>query len=89
MNARRAIPWLAALMVAALVGAQVLAQEVSTGTLEGKVKDEKGTPVPGATITVTGPQGTRAVRSGTDGSYRVPFLPVGKYEIKVEMPVGV
>ncbi|PYT06375.1 MAG: hypothetical protein DMF49_11285, partial [Acidobacteria bacterium] len=86
MNARRAIPWLAALMVAALVGAQVLAQEVSTGTLEGKVKDEKGTPVPGATITVTGPQGTRAVRSGTDGSYRVPFLPVGKYEIKVEMP---
>lgn len=63
------------------------AQEV-TGTLYGKVIDESGLPVPGATITITSPQLIKGaeVRVTTErGTYRVPSLPPGTYTVKAEM----
>ena len=80
------IPWLLVILIAAFACGTVLAQESSTGSLEGKVTDDKGTAVPGATVSATGGQGTMATRSGPDGSFRIPFLKVGTYDIKVEMP---
>ena len=47
--------------------------------------DPQGLAVPGATVTVTGPQGARtAVTDGT-GRFTVPFLSPGTYAIKAEL----
>ncbi len=59
-----------------------------TGSIAGTVKDASGAVLPGATITVTGPslrrENATAVSAG-DGTYRVPLLPPGVYDIKVEL----
>jgi len=56
------------------------------GGLAGIVTDTSGSPVPGATITVTNKQGgaTRTVVSGGDGSYRIDLEP-GRYSVTVEL----
>ncbi|MEW6758285.1 MAG: TonB-dependent receptor, partial [Acidobacteriota bacterium] len=59
------------------------------GGMQGKVTDEAGQPVIGATIQVTGPnlQGFMGTASDTNGQYVIPFLPVGKeFQVKVEAP---
>ena len=54
----------AALMSMAGVNA-ALAQSVSSGTIEGTVKDESNAVLPGVTVTVTSPAAAgRAARSG-------------------------
>ena len=47
--------------VAAAAGAQD-----TTGTISGRLVDAQGLPVPGATVSVTGVQGTRTVVSDAD-----------------------
>jgi hypothetical protein len=58
----------------------------STATLQGTVKDEKGSVVPGAKVTVrnlaTGIE--RTSQSDSDGNYQIASLPVGSYSIGVE-----
>ena len=57
----------------------------TTGTISGRVVDSQGLPVPGATITATGPQGTKqAVTDGT-GNFTVPFLTPGTYALRIEL----
>jgi hypothetical protein len=60
--------------------------DVSTGTLKGTVTDPDGAVVPGASVTVTNSvRGfTKVIKSGADGTYHVPFLQPGTYEIRVE-----
>jgi hypothetical protein len=55
------------------------APAAETGDLSGTVSAE-GAPVPGATVTVSGPM-TRTVTTGEDGRYAVPRLLAGTYEI--------
>ena len=59
-----------------------------TAALSGVVRDASGAVVPNATITLkhieTGL--TRTVKTNGDGSYKVPSLPVGPYELTVEKP---
>src|SRR5215467_1687111 len=57
-----------------------------TGTIEGTVSDKTGAVVEAAEITVTNleTKATRAVSSGGTGSYSMPNLPVGRYEIVVK-----
>src|SRR5881409_2998500 len=86
MHFRRILLGLLAIAAVAALALPALAQETTTGTLEGKVTDDKGQAVPGATISVTGPQGLVAGRTGVDGKFSVPFLKSGKYEVKVEAP---
>ncbi|HEV2304731.1 MAG TPA: carboxypeptidase-like regulatory domain-containing protein [Candidatus Acidoferrales bacterium] len=61
------------------------AQTASTGALNGRVTDPSGGVVPGATVTVinqaTGAQ--RSATTGSDGTYLIPLLPPGGYQIKV------
>src|ERR1700693_3700927 len=62
--------------------------QLPTGTILGKVVDESSGVVPGATVTATN-TGTALARntvSGSDGGYRIPALPVGSYEVRVELP---
>ena len=61
--------------------------QVTTGSILGTVHDETGAVVPGATITVTDTgKGTMTThKTGSDGSYNVPFLIPGTYNVSVEM----
>ncbi len=78
----RFLPVVLLLLTAAPAFSQV------TGAIAGTVRDGSGAVLPGATITVTGPALQRekatAVSSG-DGTYRVPLLPPGTYQVAVDL----
>jgi hypothetical protein len=58
-----------------------------TASLSGRVSDESGAIVPGAQITVRGPDGfTRTATSGGNGIYAVTGLPSGDYSINASAP---
>src|ERR1017187_4660600 len=62
------------------------AQDSRTATLVGTVTDPSGAPVPSATISATAVQ-TQVTSHGqttTEGTYYVPFLSIGAYELTVE-----
>ncbi len=65
-------------------GAPTLAQEAATGTLEGVVKDSKGSPVAQATVTAQGPEGPRTATTDAEGRFSVATLPAGSYTVTVE-----
>ncbi len=70
-----------------LVFSSWLAGAAVTGRIAGTVKDPTGAVVPGGVVTVTNTaQGieTRTVTS-EKGVYAFPSLPVGRYDIKVEV----
>ena len=48
------------------------AQE-TTGTITGRIVDSQGLAVPGATVTVAGPQGTRTLVTDSEGRYQAPL----------------
>lgn len=59
-----------------------------TGSLHGKVVDREGNPLPGATVTISGPSllGVDNYVTSDTGLFRFPSLLPGEYEVKVEMP---
>jgi Carboxypeptidase regulatory-like domain len=59
----------------------------TTGDLIGVVKDSSGAVLPGATVSVTGPNIPRAQTTTTteNGSYRVANLPPGTYTVTFEL----
>ena len=69
--------------VLALTG--LAAAQETTGTISGRLTDAQGLAVPGATITVTGPQGAKTVVSEGDGRFSVPFLTPGVYTLRAEL----
>jgi len=79
-------PLLLALALAAGFGVPNLmppaALAQSAGTIAGTVHAADGSPVAGATVTVAGPT-TRTVTTGADGTYSVPGLPAGQYQLVV------
>ena len=60
------------------------AQE-TTGTLTGKLVDTQGLAVPGATVTVTGQQGSKSFVSDEEGRFSAPFLTPGNYDVRAEL----
>jgi len=62
--------------------------DYSTATLKGTVMDPQGGVISGATVTVTNTsQGlVKTVTTGGDGSYQVPALPPGTYQITIDAP---
>src|SRR6185295_4796824 len=67
-----------------VISGVALAQQ-TTGAMSGRVTDAQALPVPGATVTVTGPQGLKTVVTDSDGRFAVPFLTPGQYDIHVEL----
>src|SRR5207249_9443465 len=66
-------------------GGLVFGQNFS-GAISGLVRDNTGAVIPGTTVTAkhieTGL--TRTVQTGEEGSYTMPALPVGDYEVTAE-----
>jgi outer membrane receptor protein involved in Fe transport len=84
---RRALSACLATLFLALACAAPAAAQV-TGSIAGTVKDASGAVLPGATVTVTGPALQRdkvTAVSASDGTYRVPLLPPGIYNVAVEL----
>jgi hypothetical protein len=67
------------------VSAVAAAQETTSGTITGKVMDAKQLPVPGVTVTVTGPQGAQTLVTDGEGRYFAPFLVPGTYVVRAEL----
>src|SRR6185436_12386870 len=70
--------------LALAVTSAAYAQEIG-GTLSGRVLDAQKLPVPGVTVTATGPQGARSGVSDADGRFSIPFLTPGNYDLKAEL----
>ena len=75
-----------ALACAALVGANAFAQQ-TTGTILGRILDAQGASIPGASVTAknVGTGFTRTVVSDASGVYRLSALPVGQFEVTIEL----
>ena len=73
-------------MILLLSCASVFAQQ-TTGTVTGRVLDQQGSAVPGATVTAkSGTTGfTRTETSDSEGVYRLSALPVGNYDVTAEL----
>jgi len=65
----------------------VLAQQTA-GNITGRVLDQQGAAVPGATVSARNPQTgfSRSDVSDAEGLYRLNALPVGLYEVNAELP---
>src|SRR5712691_113975 len=86
-KALSALPILAAAMIGLIVlGTCPIFAQGSTAAITGTVKDVTGAVLPGAMVTVkhleTGL--TRTDQADTSGSFNIPSLPVGAYEITAE-----
>jgi len=66
------------------LSASVLYGQSGPGSLHGAVIDPSGGVVPGATVTVAGPQGfKKSTRTDTRGGYHLEGLPAGAYSMRV------
>jgi hypothetical protein len=77
-----------ALAIAAILiwsGVAAAAQETTTGTIEGRILDPQGLPVPGVTVTVSSAQGAQTFVTDSDGRFLAPFLTPGAYTIRAEL----
>ena len=72
-------------LLLALVGASAASAQETTGTLTGKLTDTQGLAVPGATVTVNGPQGSKSFTTDGDGRFNAPFLTPGTYTVRAEL----
>src|SRR6187549_1324393 len=73
--------WILVLLLAGSAHAQ------QTGSVSGIVQDEDGQPLPGATVTITGPllpTGTSEV-SRDNGAFDFERLPPGEYEVSAKL----
>jgi hypothetical protein len=84
---RQRAGWIVAILAGALAMATPLAAQTATGTILGHVKDNSGGAVPGASVTATNvnTQASRTAMTDADGQYTLPLLPVGNYQVQVEL----
>jgi len=75
---------LVAAVVSALVGGPALWAQTSA-TLQGKITDTGGAPLPGAVVSVTGERGSKTATADKTGSYQIPDLAPGNYTLSVSL----
>src|SRR5207244_12795624 len=76
------------LAIQALVVCGLVFGQVIVSSIIGHVTDATGASVPGARITVTNTETAVSVNTitGSEGTYSVPGLPAGTYEVTVAKP---
>ena len=79
---KRALGIALALVLAAVSAAQA---QVSTGNVYGVVNDDSGAVLPGVTVALTGPYGTRSTTTGGQGEFRFLNVDQGKYTVKTAL----
>ncbi|MGH9314227.1 MAG: TonB-dependent receptor [Vicinamibacterales bacterium] len=75
-------------VVALLCAATLGWAQVQTGDIFGRVTDNTGAILPGATVTLSGPallQPLTAI-TGESGAYQFPRIPIGTYSVKFDLP---
>lgn len=73
-------------LAAMALGRPVWAQSLTSGALQGIVRDAAGTPLSGARITVTGAETgvSRVIDAARDGRFEIALLPPGTYHLLAE-----
>src|SRR6185295_13179477 len=73
--------------IAVLMTWRPAAAQTTTGTITGRVVDGQGLSVPGATVSVQGPnlQGVPTAVTSENGDYILPQLPPGAYTVTFEL----
>ena len=71
--------------VAGIAAAPAAAQDITSGRLTGQVTDEAGNPVPNATLTIESLDrgSSRTTVTSDQGSFNVPQIPVGTYNVTI------
>jgi outer membrane receptor for ferrienterochelin and colicin len=80
--------WVVLLLALLVTATPASAQELTTGTLAGKVMDPTGRGIAGAVIIATSQFGTRTAETDANGSYILPFMRPAAYTIRAEAPGG-
>src|SRR5262245_63948639 len=73
-----------ALLLALSFGSTAWAQG-SVGNIYGTVSDESGAVLPGATVTLAGPAGSRTTVTGGQGEFRFLNLDHGAYSLRLSL----
>jgi len=75
------------LVLLLFVSSLAIAQSRETGAIVGSVQDEENTPLPGVTVTLSGPKlmGIRTVITDEKGEFRFPALPPGVYSVEAKL----
>ena len=81
----RTASWL--LLPIAAIAIVAPAQAAETGNIRGKVVDDQGGPVPGATVTISGPNiaGEVSTTTAADGTFPDNALPPGEHEVHISL----
>jgi hypothetical protein len=82
MRFRSSVPWI---LGAALLATTPASAQQTSGNLYGTITDDQGSPLPGATVTLTG-QGAPMVQvTNALGEFRFLGLPPGSHQVKAEL----
>jgi len=86
MNNRHAL--ILSTVTVVLAGGTSLMAQVTTGSLNGRITNASGKPIPGARVSIESQSlfQPRVFRADEKGEYRALLLPVGNYTIKVSAP---
>ena len=87
MGRKKIFAALAFTLIAATAGGPLLAQANISGQIEGTILDGRGRSLPGVTVTLEGPAlfGPRAAVTSSEGKFRFPALPIGRYMLKADL----
>lgn len=79
--------WFVLLALPLLLATQVWAQGAGTGTVNGRVAEAEGLPLPGVTVTAKSPalQGSRTAVTNVNGDFVMPNLSPGDYTLTFVM----
>jgi hypothetical protein len=80
--------WAVALLVAVFMIGPATAQELTSGTMAGRVTDPAGRPIEGASVIATCDLGSRTAETDENGQFILPFLRPGIYTVRIEASGG-
>jgi hypothetical protein len=72
-------------LILALTCAGVASAQQTTGTVTGRAVDAQNLAVPGATVILTGPQGSKTTTTDGQGRFSFPYVTPGAYTVRVEL----